>query len=238
MTIVSGLGRECHSTMLWSLGNMLQIQRSTKDVPKSISTGRVSTTANKAHTWSSPIFTNRRKIPSVCIDSFVAVWKLVESASFIWSCHNEGKIYLLIKFGPALMSSKLADVWSVLYRMPMEIRMLYMVRRKKNPTWSRSLSYFISSAYGPFDGGPRNLVVGVLWEALSLLLLLKRRKVLGALTTAAMTFVTMTIVDFSWSTSSGGRSKFSKDPARLPIVFSFLERTWRNILKAVSPAMV
>lgn len=53
-----------------------------------------------------------------------------------------------------------------------------------------------------------------------------------------MKFVAINIIEFPWSASSGGRSRFSKASLRLSSVSSFSTRTGEHLVITVVPTMV
>lgn len=92
--------------------------------------------------------------------------------------------------------------------------------------WKRN-PFHVAPRHTQFDSvwnirrGLQIFIFRVFWYALSTLSSFTGTEVLSAVITVATTFVAMTIVDLSWSMSSGGRPKFLKVPTRFPSVICF-----------------
>lgn len=145
---------------------------------------------------------------SMCIACYVANCKL--TAGLIRSCHIGSQKNPWTRPGPVPVSSRLASVPGVFPQITMEIRMQYVGRREKQPSWGSSLSYTILGEYGAFDRGPvaRDWsTTGRVWTPLSF----RGAVALLSVITAAVTFIEQNFMALSWSASSEGRSKFFKD---------------------------
>lgn len=109
--------------------------------------------------------------------------------------------------------------------MPMEIRTRYAGRQYKEHTLRGSLSYALSVAYGTLHRGFQIFVVQVFQDSPAVLLSLRGAEVLGAMITAAKTFLLMTHVELPWSASSSGCNSFRRSPSVCLLSLHF----WRGL---------
>lgn len=139
----------------------------------------------------------------------------------MWLHHFWGRNDLFTKFDPASVSSTHATIQRAFAWVPINIRMRYVIRRKKKPMSCGSPLNAKAMAYGTFDGGLGVFVAKVLQGALSILYSFRESVGSCVFVVSATTFVITTVVDFLRSASSEGQFRFSQGPVHFRSMFSF-----------------
>lgn len=199
---------------------MSGIQWSMKDMPKSKSTARFSTTSNQSCTGRSPTFSNICMIPSMCTACLVAVRRLGKSAGSIWLHICQDKSNLLIRFRLASVSGGHATIRSKFAQRPINIHKPYRGRWTKEAKSYGSSSNAMSTPY-EFDTGSRFFVTKIFRDVISMLSSLSGPAGSEVFVVGAMTFIGIKIIYVLWSISPVRRSIFSKSTLSLLAILSF-----------------